>query len=305
MRRYHLELAHRQLLTINTSSELFIRIFGYAAFVTGLYANATGYGVSMLLWILSDLHLESTRGWDLPAPHMRPRFDVMVIAGDLTTRMDRGVEWLRERITDRPVIYVAGNHESYGADWKITIKKARTAAASSNIRVIENDWCVIENVTFAGATLWTDFELFGNRRTAMAYAGGVMNDYRKIRKRDYQYRLRPHDTLTANKESREFFANVVQSKTTEKLCAISHHGPAPATAKVGTEHDLISAAYVNGEYVELMTGINAWIYGHTHETRDFTINGTRVVTNAKGYGPSIGHPTWENQHFDPTFTIEI
>lgn len=254
---------------------------------------------------MSDLHLESSRGWDLPSPDMRPQFDVLIIAGDLITKMERGVAWLRERITDRPIIYISGNHEAYGTDWELTIEKARAAAIGSNVRILQNEACVIGDVTFAGATLWTDFALFGDRRYAMEYAGGVMNDYARIRKREYQHRLRPQDTLAANRESREFFANVVRTKTTNKVGVVSHHGPAPATAKLGAENDLISAAYVTGEYIELMSGINAWIYGHTHETRDFTINGTRVVTNAKGYGPSIGHATWENQHFDPTFTIEI
>ena len=46
----------------------------------------------VLLWILSDLHLELTRGWDLPSGDARPRFDVLVVAGDLIPRMERGVE---------------------------------------------------------------------------------------------------------------------------------------------------------------------------------------------------------------------
>ncbi|WPO42871.1 metallophosphoesterase [Tardiphaga sp. 42S5] len=45
----------------------------------------------MRIWILSDLHLESTRGWDLPPADARPQFDVLVVAGDLITRMERGV----------------------------------------------------------------------------------------------------------------------------------------------------------------------------------------------------------------------
>jgi hypothetical protein len=40
------------------------------------------------LWILSDLHLELTRGWDLPSADARPRFDVFVVAGDLIPRME-------------------------------------------------------------------------------------------------------------------------------------------------------------------------------------------------------------------------
>jgi 3',5'-cyclic AMP phosphodiesterase CpdA len=45
----------------------------------------------MPLWILSDLHLEFTPGWELPSADARPRFDVLVVAGDLIPRMERGV----------------------------------------------------------------------------------------------------------------------------------------------------------------------------------------------------------------------
>jgi predicted phosphodiesterase len=83
--------------------------------------------VTQTLWIMSDLHLELTRGWDLPPPGARPAFDVMVVAGDLVTGMERGVRWLRERVTDRPVLYVAGNHEPYGRDIARDLEKARVA----------------------------------------------------------------------------------------------------------------------------------------------------------------------------------
>ena len=116
----------------------------------------------MLLWILSDLHLEFTLGWELPSGDARPRFDVLVVAGDLIPRMERGVRWLLERVPDRPVIYVAGNHEGYGVDVDRTIKKAKEAALGSKIFVLQNDWIRLGDVTFAGATLWTDFDLFGD-----------------------------------------------------------------------------------------------------------------------------------------------
>jgi len=82
----------------------------------------------MLLWILSDLHVELTRGWDLPPPEARPDFDVLVVAGDLIPRMERGVSWLLERVPDKPVIYVPGNHEAYGCDERRTVEKAMEAA---------------------------------------------------------------------------------------------------------------------------------------------------------------------------------
>jgi hypothetical protein len=49
-----------------------------------------------------------------------------------------------------------------------------------------------------------------------------------------------------------------------------------------------------------------WIYGHTHESEDVTIGLTRIVSNAKGYGPWPGQQrTWDNASFDPNFVIEI
>jgi hypothetical protein len=48
-----------------------------------------------------------------------------------------------------------------------------------------------------------------------------------------------------------------------------------------------------------------WVYGHTHESRDFTVGSTRIITNSKGYGPWNKGETWDNENFDPTFTIEI
>jgi hypothetical protein len=43
-----------------------------------------------------------------------------------------------------------------------------------------------------------------------------------------------------------------------------------------------------------------------HESEDVTIGYTRVVSNAKGYGPwAPQHRAWDNSHFDPNFVIEI
>jgi 3',5'-cyclic AMP phosphodiesterase CpdA len=106
----------------------------------------------MRLWSLSDLHVEPTRGWDLPAANARPRFDVLVVAGDLIPRMERGVAWLRERVPDRPVIYVPGNHEGYGCDVDRTVEKAKRAAEGSKVFVLQNEAILLGNVTFAGVT---------------------------------------------------------------------------------------------------------------------------------------------------------
>jgi predicted phosphodiesterase len=277
----------------------------------------------MRLWIQSDLHVEPARGWDLPAADARPRFDVLVVAGDLIPRMERGVAWLRERVPDRPVIYVPGNHEGYGCDVDRTVEKAKQAAEGSKVFVLQNDALRLGNVTFAGATLWTDFALFGDQRRAMAVAGERMNDFRKIRTAKYVERFRPQHALARHMASRAFLETEMRKPRGGPLVVVTHHAPHPGRSfpryqrERLSDEEVLTAAY-RSDLTTLMwpTPIEGarnslrpadlWIYGHTHESEDVTIGCTRVVSNAKGYGPWIPQlRTWDNRRFDPNFVIEI
>ena len=262
----------------------------------------------MKLWIGSDFHIEATRGWDLPDASARPDFDVMVVAGDLITRMERGVRWLLARVPDRDVVYVAGNHESYGTDIDRTVEKARAAAAGTKIHVLQNESIELGGTIFLGATGWTDFNLFGDPVRAMQVAGEVMNDYRKIRIRNYELRLRPAHTLARHLETRAFLQRELSRPKTLPRVVVTHMGFHAEAVRRGFENDLISAAYTSRDPIE---GADLWVYGHTHERRDFSVGGsvggssTRVISNAKGYGPWRAGETWENPHFDPNLIVEI
>jgi 3',5'-cyclic AMP phosphodiesterase CpdA len=187
-------------------------------------------------WILSDLHLELTRGWDLPAGDARPQFDVLVVAGDLIPRMERGVRWLLDRVPDRPVIYIAGNHEFYGVDIDIAVDKARTAAAGTNVHVLQNECVRTGNVIFAGCTLWTDFAVRGDAHRGMAVAGERMNDFKKIRRSAYQERSLPHHALTRRVKSWAFLeAELRKPRGEDKLIVVTHHAPVPTRCRTNPE----------------------------------------------------------------------
>lgn len=277
----------------------------------------------VLLWILSDLHLELTRGWDLPSGDARPHFHILVIAGDLVPRMERGVYWLRQRVPDRPVIYIAGNHEGYGCDIDRTVEKAKRAAQGSNVFVLQDEIVRLGSITFAGATLWTDFDLFNDRWRAMRVAGDGMNDFRKIRTARYAKRFRPQHALARHKQSRAFLETEMRKPRSGPLVVITHHAPHHLgrsnrrQSEPLSDEETLTAAY-RSDLTSLMwptpieNGRNTlrpadlWIYGHTHESEDVTIGHTRVVSNAKGYGPwTPQHRVWENPKFDPNFVIEI
>jgi predicted phosphodiesterase len=256
---------------------------------------------------MSDLHLEATRGWDLPATGERPRFDVLVIAGDLMPGMERGVRWIHERV-DKPAVYIGGNHENYGRDIDRTVEKARLAALGTNVRVLQNETAEIHDaegaVTFIGATGWTDFNLFGDQERSMRIAADGMNDYKKIRINAYQQRLRPRHTLARHLQTRAFIEQELAKPKLGRRVVVTHmsfHGEQGIRA--GDEHDPLSACYSSRAAID---GADLWVYGHTHETRTFMAGETLVVSNAKGRGPWLpGETSWENKNFDQNFVVEI
>ena len=264
----------------------------------------------MKIWVLSDIHTELTQGWDLPGPAERPDFDVLVMAGDLVPGMERGVRWLRERVSDRPVIYIPGNHEAYGQDVDRTVEKAKETAVSSNVHVLNDEAVVIDDVQFVCSTMFTDFALFHDQQAAMHVAGRMMNDFRRIRTDYYARRFTPADALRRHQDSRAF----VERTLAESLLGlrgrvvVTHHGPHRDARRSGQENDLISAAYTS-DLKDLIVagGADAWIYGHLHISDDRLIGRTRVVSNSKGYGPypAMGLRTWDNPKFDPRFVIEV
>lgn len=108
----------------------------------------------MKIHLLSDIHLESGP-YEL---HPNMDCDVIVAAGDIGVGT-QGVEWLKT--LDKPVIYVAGNHEYWSnsknhVDMFQVQRDIRKAAEGSNVHYLENEKVDIDGVEFIGATLWTN-----------------------------------------------------------------------------------------------------------------------------------------------------
>jgi hypothetical protein len=48
--------------------------------------------------------------------------------------------------------------------------------------------------------------------------------------------------------------------------------------------------------------VQLWVHGHTHDSFDYTLNGTRVVCNPRGYAKGGVN---ENPLFDPNLMVEV
>jgi Icc-related predicted phosphoesterase len=248
----------------------------------------------MRIHILSDLHLEF-------APFHPPAVeaDVIILAGDTHVGV-RGVQWAREVFSDKPVIYVAGNHEFYGGAFPTIVEKLRHEAEGSSIHVMENDAVRIGDVRFLGSTLWTDFAFKGNPELARYEAAKAMTDYRKIRMAPSYRRLSPRDTYVWCLRSQSWLREQFRNREAGSLVVVTHHAPSAGSLPAEFAHDILSAAYAsNLDDLVAESGAVLWIHGHIHSASDYQIGATRIICNPRGY------PDEPHTGFDPHLIITL
>lgn len=255
----------------------------------------------MKLWILSDLHLEYDEHF-VPAI---PDADICIAAGDVTQGCGNAIRWLDRWIAPSiPVIYVAGNHEFYRDSVMEGIEWARVHAAECpNVHFLDNDVVTINGVRFVGCTLWTDFALHGHDEKSVTWAianfEGLLNDSRVISWR----RLPTYEAFTAKRaleiheRSRRFLEHELAFDG--QTVVVTHHGPHPNSV-----HERYAGSALNPSFVSDLSGLiesgkpDLWVHGHVHDGHDYTVGGTRVICNPRGYGN-------ENPRFNPALVVEI
>lgn len=246
--------------------------------------------------VLSDLHLEFRGFVPPPAPA-----DVVVCAGDIDVGA-RGMEWARSRFPDTPVVYVAGNHEFFGARFDDTLVALRTTAARLGIHFLDAGEVVLAGVRFLGATLWTDFELYGagpeRIEQSMHDAKRYMRDYRAIRWGE-QGKFRPHHSLSLHREQVRWLGQKLREPFAGATVVVTHHLPLRQSVHPRYEGDALNPAFASDLPHLVRAPACLWIHGHTHESLDYVANGTRIVCNPRGYIPMQPNPA-----FDPVLVVE-
>ena len=253
----------------------------------------------MKLNILSDLHL-SQGELALPANDA----DLVVLAGDID-RPVQAVAWASR--LGKPVLYVPGNHEFYGGSIEGTTAQLKRLAKGTAIRVLDDDSQLIGNVRFLGSTLWTDFLLFGpgpQRQAATDAALRYMRDYSRIRLRVASPQpFTPLDSAALFQRHAAWLAGELAKPHDGPTVVITHHAPSRSSIHPRFAQSLINACFVS-DAQHLLDGkrVGLWIHGHTHDSFDYVLNGTRVVCNPRGYARGA---TNENAAFDPDFMVEV
>jgi predicted phosphodiesterase len=288
----------------------------------------------MKIRILSDLHLEFR-----PLLLSDTEADVVVLAGDIGLGV-QGLEWARASMPNQEIVYVAGNHEYYKGVLQDVNAALRTRAAQLGIHFLDRDEVTLKGVLFLGATLWTDYKLFGiaEEFAAMRLCGALISDHRMIGFRDNASgapgddaaargvrRMTPSDARSICEETLSWlryrlpenggdayattppFDHGVAHKAgkadkADKVVVVTHHMPSMLSVPRRFRDDRSSAAFASS-LEDLVQRCNLWIHGHTHDRFDYTIGASRVVANPRGYPGE--EQERRGDRFDDALVIEL
>ena len=283
----------------------------------------------MKLYVVSDLHLECKPF--TPDPVAVEAADVVVLAGDIHPGPD-GIVWARKTFPDKPIVYVAGNHEYYEFHWDTLLDQLRETAATQNVHFLENDVAVIDGVRFLGATLWTDFEYFGlsRRSQRMRDVERFIPDHSAIFAEDmepdrmaavlgtqkkpsgfmgWSGKLTTFHTLERHQSSRAWLEAELPKGDQNKTVVVSHHYPNRNSTPPKYTNDAATAGFGSHLPPDMLRQAKVWIHGHTHGSCDYrigdSVQSVRVICNPRGY-PFHWHATeFENARFDDALLVEI
>lgn len=255
----------------------------------------------MKIRALSDLHLEGYHFKYEPLGE-----DVVVLSGDIHTKC-RHKDLLDQIPSNIRVILISGNHEHYGSTFEgvnSTLKDLENEY--TNLTYLDNDSVDIDNVSFFGGTMWTDFNLYGYNDAPYVIQDTTryIADYQWI-DRFAQYpsvqgkqRWTINDTIEQYNTFNKNFDHWVKRSEGKKRVCVSHFLPSIKSVDKKFEGSILNGYFAsnNENRVEL---VDLWLHGHTHSSCDYLIGSSRVVCNPKGYG------TENKNSFNPNLIIEV
>lgn len=253
----------------------------------------------MKLNVLSDLHL----GFGAMERPLNDA-DVVVLAGDISRPREAAAWSLR---FDKPVLYVMGNHEFYGSSLERAAAEMRRLCDGTHVHVLDGREVVLGGVRFLGTTLWTDFEADGTperRAAAEDEARRLMRDFSRIRLREGEDALfAPHDAAALFRRQAAWLDERLRTPHAGPTVVITHHAPSMRSIHPRFAGSLLNACFVSdAEHLLGAERACLWIHGHTHDSFDYRLGGTRVVCNPRGY---VRGGIAENACFDPDFMVEV
>ena len=253
--------------------------------------------------VIADLHLDYFFGQRMDPFIKVPKGELddithCIIAGDLSNKSHkqwpRCLTWLAERLPDTQIYVMPGNHDYY--DFQIDQEdRLEAIAARHGAAFIQKTELISGNQRFLCATLWTDFEVYGDRIANMENGARVMNDYQRIKvAKSGHRRLSPAMTAEIHQDHRAWLEARLADGFDGDTTVITHHAPHRKALSAEPSYGPCYAS--NLEAMILKYQPKRWLFGHTHHPVTFTIGATELRNVSVGY-PSQHEPIEQLDRF--------
>lgn len=256
--------------------------------------------------VYSDLHYE--HGCRLQVPDsLRGNVDGVILAGDISP-FPTAIKRARQisDALDAPAILIVGNHEFYGYVIEDVIEKLRSQA-DERVRFLECDSTEITGTRILGTTLWTDYQLNPEiHLRAMADMAYLISDFSEIKRVAKDGRKTKIDTdyiLAEHYKCREWLSSELKKPYSGPTIAVTHTAPSRKSIVKHNSEKLIAASFASNlePFIE-EHDIDVWVHGHIHDSVDYMVGKTRVVSNPYGYHSMPREP---NDEFISDFVVEV
>ncbi len=254
----------------------------------------------MKFQIASDLHLEfSENSQYLKYYPIKPIGDILLLAGDIGYLGDDNYvkhpfwDWASKNFSQ--VFCCMGNHEFYKYYDVATLKDGYSLEIRPNVHSYYNGIVNLGDIDIILSTLWARILPEDAYETEHS-----ISDFRRIL---YNGELLTYSSFNLEHERCLNFIkqSVENSKASHKI-VVTHHVPS-----FKMQNPRFSFSKANGAFlVELSnyietSGIDYWIFGHTHFNKDEIIGQTKCLSNQLGYVFACEHVDFMP---DKTFSID-
>lgn len=213
--------------------------------------------------------------------------DAIVMPGDIGIGV-AGLEWARQAMPNSEIIFVPGNHEYYHGDIQQTEAEMAEAAQRLGIHYLQNSTHRIGDVQFIGATLWTDFQVFGlgDEWFCLDAAKRQMRDFTGLIANGPS-NFTVHRSRELHQKSLAFIERELAFPAKGKRVVVTHHAPSLQSSHPRFQRSLLVGAFASSlEHVATLADL--WLHAHMHDPVDYLIGECRVYCNPRGYVSARG-----------------
>jgi predicted phosphohydrolase len=252
----------------------------------------------MKIQYCSDLHLEFPENRSfLKSNPLKPAGDILVLAGDIVpfAELDKHAAFFDYLADNFEATYwIPGNHEYYRSD--ISERSGTlNEKIRGNVLLINNQSVKVDNTRLIFSTMWSHISPVNEWKISKN-----MSDFHVISYQGQHFSTEIFNQL--HMESKAFLLSALQDKEDCETVVVTHHVPTLINYPQRYEESLLNEAFVV-ELFDLIkdSGIDYWMYGHTHaNTPGFEVGKTLMITNQLGYVEYNEH-----QDFDTAKTVTI